>query len=723
MHRPRDKIVRSHRTRCLRDAHTGEAREVALTDQSAVPVIVISQSEDRTEAINRHLRNAGFAARCTRVLDAGDLHELLPTADAHLIVVYVDEPKAVLATACRARGEYAPGVPVIAIDTNLDERAVEDALATGAADLVSTKRPNRFKLIAKREIDAFRYRRASNAAVASAREYKQQLRAVVEGSPDAIVYYEDGIIVSANPAWCKLFGTDKPDEFDGLPFLDLFQRESHAALKGALMAAQKGRWEGHSIRAKGLHADGGALPLELEIEQEKRNGKPPAIRICHRSSGQDTGELQAQLTDALNRDPITGLYHRRRFLQLLARRLAQRTKGGVTALVYVKPDQFRMVRDKVGPIQSDQVLLQLADLIRDAAEKHDLYGRFGGLMFTVLLARGTPRDCEAWAEQLRTTIANQVFELEDKSISITCTIGIAIYDTHVDTLETLIDAAQKANYQGRGHGGNRVVIRTDEQDTVELQIEDVGWSERLKVALMHGAFRLLKLPIVSLRGSATRMYDILVRMIDDDGSDVLPGKFMPAAVRQGLSKHVDRWVLAEALQVCATDMGSTVFVRLSEDSLCDETLSGWLTKQIRTSGTNNRSVVLQIAEKTAEKYVNETKRLALELKRAGCGFAIEHFGVGHRPLELLDHIPMDYVKVDGSLMQGITNNEVLQMKVKDFLQKANARGIQTIAERVENANTMAVLFQLGAEFVEGYYIQEAEVTMADDQEAGFNVQS
>ena len=126
----------------------------------------------------------------------------------------------------------------------------------------------------------------------------------------------------------------------------------------------------------------------------------------------------------------------------------------------------------------------------------------------------------------------------------------------------------------------------------------------------------------------------------------------------------------------------------------------------------------QITGQIALKHLKQAKALARQLKDIGLGFAIEHFGVSDNPGRIIEHVPMDYLKVDGSLMQGLAGNEVLQEKVKRYIELAHSKRIATIAERVEDANTMAVLWQLGIQYIQGYGVTEPEVVLAEDSPTG-----
>jgi EAL domain-containing protein (putative c-di-GMP-specific phosphodiesterase class I) len=225
---------------------------------------------------------------------------------------------------------------------------------------------------------------------------------------------------------------------------------------------------------------------------------------------------------------------------------------------------------------------------------------------------------------------------------------------------------------------------------------------------MENRFRLLQQPIASLLGEDRGMFDVLVRMIDEQGQELLPAEFMAAAERNDLMKNIDRWIIGASMSFCASRKVQQLFVRLSKDSVRDKSLLQWLANQLKATRIEPQRIVFQVSEQVATEYLSDTSDLATGLRKAGFLFALEHFGTGRDPARLLAHLPVNYIKVDGTLMQGLSVDQNLQQRVRDFVGQAKIKKVSTIAERVEDANTMAVLWQLGIEFIQGYFVNEPE---------------
>ncbi len=682
--------------------------ETSLTEQGAIPMIVMTSSQDHVEAVNSTLRKAGHPVHCSWIPDLRDLSDALTQINPEMLLVFADEGVSDLASVMKIRNQFGPAVPVLVARNTVDEAVIAEAMQLGAQDVVSLANRNRLQSVVARELRAFRLDRALNATLNSARESKQQLQAFMAGSADAIAHVGEGIIVNANPAWLELFGYSEDDALTGQPLMDLFEPDSHAALKGALVACMQGKWSDHTLRSHAVLTDGSSLTLELEITKAEFDGDP-CVRVCVPSRRDGGGEALAQeLKDAVRRDPTTGVLHWKYFMEDIQAQLAEPARGGVRYLAYVKPDKFAAIQTDIGIQRSEEFLASLAEMLREQLAPKDLIGRLGGNAFVVLLERGNERDVEAWAEQVVGKTAKHVFQAGEKSFSATCTVGLSVISAATRDISGPLADAAEASKLASGQGGNRVNVLDKADADTRTQAYDKIWVKHIKTALMENRFRLVQQPIASLQGEDKSMFDVLVRMIDENGKEVLPSEFIAAAQRNDLMKNIDRWVIGASMSFCAARKPECVFVRLSKDTVLDKSLAIWLQNQLKAVKVEPVRICFQLTEDTATQYLKQTRELVTSLQGLGFRTALEHFGAGRDPLALLASLTMNFIKIDGALMQGLANDQMLQQKVRGLVEVAQQKKIETIAERVEDANTMAVLWQLGIEFIQGYFVNAPE---------------
>ena len=681
--------------------------ESDLKQPAAVPMIALTRSQDNVEAINKALRNAGHPVHVTWLPDARDLGDALTQASAEMLMLFADEGIVDLTSAMDFRARFAPDVPVLIVRDKVDEDVVAQALALGAQDAVSLSNVPRLQLVVGRELRTYRLDRALSSTLSSAREYKKQLQHIVEGSTDAIAQVQEGIIVDANPAWLALFGYSNPEEVVGTPLMDAFDPDDHAAIKGALVACMQGKWSGHTLHASALVVSGHTPSLEFQLVRAEFDGEP-CVQVCVPARMTDSGEYERKLQEAMQSDPVTGFMHRRHFVEKLRERLAEPIKAGVRCLAYVEPDKYEAVHEELGVLFGEDFLTDFARLLREQVQPGDLAGRFGGHGFMLLIERGTTQDVEAWSEHVVHKVASEVFQAGAKSLSSTCTIGLGPVPAEVRTPEGPANDAYMASRQGREMGGNRVQLLEHTGAMLRLQDQDRLWVKHIKSALMENRFRLVQQPIASLVGEDLGMFDVLVRMLDEQGQEVLPSVFIPAAERNDLMKNVDRWVIGAAMSFCASRKPGALFVRLSQESLADPSLGAWLANQLRATKIEAARIVFQVREEVAAQQIKDAVALYKVLHELGFRFAIEGFGLGRDTERLLGHLKPDFVKIHGALMQGLSADQDKQARVKSMVELARGCKAVTIGERVQDANTMAVLWQLGVEFIQGYFVNAPE---------------
>jgi len=682
----------------------------------SVRVLVVTRRQDRAELINSILRNGGIPFHYRRVDEADGASEALGLG-FDLCVVFADENPDVLRSVLDARDRAVPDLPIISCRPELDPDQLSADVIAGASDLVSHNQRQRLLRVFRRELRAARMGRALREAVTTASSYREQLQTFMAGSADAISHVQEGVILDTNPAWNQLFGFEDDTELLGTPIMDLFAEESHATLKGALVACAQARWPGDPLRCAGVDRVGTRLDVELNLETVQSEGEA-CIRISIVPTSRDDTLLLQELRDAVNKDSVTGLFTRQYLLESLQDRIREPLRGGLRALAIVRPDAFANIVESVGSVASEEVLGGLARILKEHVQSNDIYGRFGGTLFAALISRGNIGDLKAWGESFCRKASSQLFELGEKSVSVSCTVGIAVVDGKDADIDETVSLAMHACANGRLKGGDRVSMSSADKESTEIEENDRLWVPRIKQALIEKRFRLAHQPIACLAGTGEGFYDVLVRMVDEQGDEVLPGQFMAAAERNQLVKNIDRWVMGAAISWLAEGKASRVFARVSQPSIGDDTLIRWLLEQLESEKLTPEKLVLQVPEIVAEKHLKATRDLAEEARSLGFGFAIEHFGLGARPAQVLSHVPMEFLKIDGSLMQGMSTEAHLQTKVADLVAEARDKGISTIAERVEDANTMAVLWQLGVEYIQGYQVREPEVVLEEERPLG-----
>jgi len=684
-----------------------------LTEKHTISIAVLSGNQDDVQLVNGSLRDAGHAAHCHWIETPGRFDDILGKERIELIILNLNEYSDSVRQVVKQKDVFIPEVPVIAISNSVDEESILKVMKDGAGDLVSSDQKARLQAVVSRELRAFRVERALNSTLNSATEYRKQLHDYMQNSSTAIAYVQEGIVTEVNNTWLRMFEVKDSEEVAGLPLMDNFLEESHAAVKGALVATAQGKWQkDEKLHAKSRVGDGDAALLDLEFQLvEFDDGPYVQIRIVPPARAPE--EPTKLVHEALKRDPTTLFFHRAQFLERMTKRLKRKPKSGLHALVYIKPDDFSQVRSEVGILETEEILAQFSEEVRKRMHPRDIAGRFEGTVIMALLERGNERDAEVWGQQLVDHMQKHQFIIGEQQVQLTCTVGVVGVSGVYSSLEEIISAVAEAHEQGRKGGGNAVCLRESTDIDTRLRKYDEIWVKRIKAAMLENRFRLAQLPIAGLRNDSTKMYDMLVRMIDEQGNAILPSEFLPAAGRNNLMKTMDRWIITASIEFCKDNDAQTVFIRISRQSMQDKSLVEWVRTELESHGVDPSCVCLQIPEQDAAKYIKEAKEKAEDLRNAGIGFALEHYGVDKNRFQILDILKPNYIKINGELMHSLMTDTGLQEAVRQLAAAAQQRDVETIAERVENANAMAVLFQLGVHYMQGHYVHEPEVVLQE----------
>jgi diguanylate cyclase (GGDEF)-like protein len=684
-----------------------------LSGQHSVSIAVLSKNQDDVELINAALREAGHAAHCHWIANPKSLADTLAAESVELLILNCDAYGDSIRQVVKQKDRYNPEVPVIAMRQNGAEADIESAMRAGACDLVSTGLKSRLQSVVSRELRALRVERALNSTLQSATEYKKQLKDHMAASASSYALVQEGIFTDVNDVWLQTFKVASRDELIGMPVMDNFEPESRAALKGALVATIAGKWQKNEKLVVKAHIDSGeAEELHLEFRRiDLDDGPSVQVRIAPQLKIAE--EPTKLVHDALKRDPTMLFFHRAQFLERVTKRLKRKPRSGTHCLVYIRPDNFGEICDKVGIIKSEEILAQFAEFVRKRLHPRDVAGRFEGTTIMALLERGSARDAQVWGEQLIRQLAKTTFEVGEISTNMTCTVGSCGTSEAFGNLEEFVAATRRAYDMGKQAGGNTSFLDESADEDTKQREFDAIWVKHLKSALMEDRFRLAQLPIAGLRSDSIHMFDLLVRMIDEQGNSVLPSEFIPAARRNNMMKNIDRWMLTAAVNFCKKSDADRVFVRMSQQSITDATTAAWMQQKLDEDGFDCSRIVVQVPERDAAKHIKQTKAMVAHVRKLGIGFALEHYGIDRERFQILDLLKPDYIKIDGELMHTLMTDNAMQASVSAIVKGAQDRGIKTIAERVENANAMAVLFQLGLDFMQGHYVHEPEVVLQD----------
>ncbi|MBT3058052.1 MAG: EAL domain-containing protein [Candidatus Thiodiazotropha sp.] len=468
--------------------------------------------------------------------------------------------------------------------------------------------------------------------------------------------------------------------------------------------------EGRQLVLK--HREGPSLPIQQSITRLKNEtGELEGLVLVFKDTSQSR-KLAAQLSWQSSHDPVTRLYNRTEFDRQLTRLLEQTAiEGGEHCLLYLDVDRFKIVNDNCGHAAGDELLRQLASLIKRSIRNSDLLARLGGDEFGILLSQCTTQAAERIADSIRHSVQGFRFVFGEKSFSQSISIGMVPIDKQSKDLEQVLSHADSACFSAKDEGRNKVHIYDPIGSPAAKRHGEAKWVTHIRSALEQDRFTLFVQPIKSINSSgASEHVEVLIRMLDDSGELILPGAFIPAAERFDLMPSIDRWVIDRLIRYIAANRddslaaGRRYFVNLSGHSLCDEEVLEVILERIRHDEIPKGMLCFEVTETAAISNLTSAEHFMRTLQRFGCEFALDDFGSGLSSFGYLKHLPVEYLKIDGAFVKEMLDNAIDDSMVDAINRIGHIMGLETIAEFVENDRVLHRLQDIGIDYVQGFGI-------------------
>lgn len=420
-------------------------------------------------------------------------------------------------------------------------------------------------------------------------------------------------------------------------------------------------------------------------------------------------ERDARLRELANHDSLTGLFNRRRFIEELKKEIiAVLRHGHTSALFFVDLDQFKYVNDACGHPAGDRLIRKVADELLRSVRKDDIVARFGGDEFAVLLKRTDVVGARSSAETMLANMRRMAHVENDRVFHIHCSIGITLLTGANLHHDDLINQADIACREAKSAGRNRLSIYQPSDGEEERKSADVSWMNRLRRAIDHDEFELRFQPINRIDTGETTHHEVLVRLRGEDGELVSPDAFLPSAARFGLMSEIDFWMIEHASEAYQDYAKKGRKLRLSINLSANAFENDDLTEHVRRSFHNHSvhpgDIIIEITESLAIRRPLHVDRQITELAMLGCKFALDDFGTGYSSFSYLQKLHFDYIKIDGTFVEDLLNNPVDQKMIKLIAEIGREAGMQTIAEYVQNADSLVLLGELGVDMAQGYFV-------------------
>lgn len=444
-----------------------------------------------------------------------------------------------------------------------------------------------------------------------------------------------------------------------------------------------------------------AAPIRLT------NGEILGVVLVFRDMTRDR-LARRQLEYLAQHDTLTGLYNRHYFEQQLKHSIYTASRGKNSyALLYIDLDQFKTINDTAGHGAGDELLSEVAQIFAMRTRKGDVLARLGGDEFGLLLD-----DCdEAQALQVAGSFVQSLsgfsFDWEGLSYNITPSVGISLISKDTVTAAEALRQADIACYVAKQGGRNRSHLYKDSDEKIVSPVGEMGLINDIRAAINEDRFVLHYQPIFRTGSVRADIYEVLLRMVATDGTLISPGTFIPIAERYGLMPQIDSWVVSKVLELLASDYLNSpetcLSVNLSGSSIGSKDVLDQFRKNIRKHRKQAAKLIFEITETEAVGNIQRAGEFMRQLKQLGCRFALDDFGTGFSSFAYLKHLPVDFIKIDGTFVRDIVDDPTDQAMVRSIINIAHSLNKDAIAEFVENEDILELLKQFGVDYVQGFH--------------------
>jgi diguanylate cyclase (GGDEF)-like protein/PAS domain S-box-containing protein len=702
--------------------------ETAAVPSQGIRILFVDDSQSVRLAYQQLLERHGYAVATAGTLGEAADKAARETFDLAIVDYFLPDGNG--DELCR-RLAGLPGAPTLAIITGTyREDIIVKSLDAGAIECM-------FKNEAK-ELFLARVKTLSRQIQMqkSVEAERQRLDGILGSVGDGVYGVDQqGVITFINPTGLRLLGYDEEDALIGKSAHGLIhQTTADAGAEGAEPGLDQAYTAGNALKGhetvfwrrdrSGMTVECSVLPLAI---QNRRQGSVVVFRdISERKSADN---LRWEMTH----DKLTGLVNARHFTHQVAQELLRRREaGGYSAILYIDLDRFSAIVDAAGVSASERLLIEIATVLGKRLREHDVLARIEGDRLALMLSGVQLENLFPLADSYRELLHQCKYEYGGVSRSITASIGVAVISRDTPSAEYVVEHARLACRTAKQRGRDQTEIYVGEHDARIAREIEAGWTERLRQAMEQERIVLLVQPIVPIaalprtesavvqrqgwrvNGSGTAgqeyLFEILIRMVGKDGQLISPGVFVPLAERVGMMPKLDLWVLNRLLRYLSGVRGVKApiafHINLSNMTLADPDSLKLIEAAIRTSGVPARQLVFEITETSELTSLHSARKFISALKKLGCRFALDDFGTGFSSFTHLRHLPVDFVKVEGSFVQGMPGSELDRKMVGSITQLAQSLKLRVIGEHVDSFSTLEALRVSGADYAQGNYLGE-----------------
>jgi len=676
---------------------------MSTSSSNAIRILLIHDTQNEAEPVTNAIRNSGQAVRSHFIASLEELNRVVEEQTWDLMLAKLNTATVDATEAVATIQRDGKDIPMIGLIDAYNDDVIASALDMGMADVVVESSLQHLAQAVKREVGALKARRDLRTQRVSLRETEKRCQLLLESSVDAISYVHEGMHIYANPNYMELFGYLDIEDLQCTPIMDLVSSTSVTGLRGALKGFKAGKV--HQLNSVGQHADGSAFDIHMAFSAASYEGER-CTQVIIRKQESNNQALEEKIRAISSEDPVTGLHNKIYFNEQLDQAYEQvLTQAKRQIVVHIGIANFADIKTTVGVAGTDLLLQQLAEQLRAKSFPDAVFARYSDDMFAMIAPTPDLEAIQTYWQEVQKAISSYLFEVDGQTLTVNLICGFA----HMDEAgkagnEALVQADQAYN-SALKH--NKTQAYFDKSDIANLA--DNSIIAKLEHALSNDGMRIQFQPIMSLRGDNREHYDILVRLRDKDGSEIVPDDFLPSIENSELSGKLDRWVVARSITALSEHRkrgnNTQQMIHLTAASIQDPTFLPWVNSQLRIGKLPGDSICFQITESVAHRYLKAAKAFSKGLSLLKCQLSINQFGMAENGFALTQHLDISYARIHDDLVTELVEKGQASPELAELFKEIHKNDINSIVPKIENSEILAALWELGVNYIQGYYLQ------------------
>lgn len=680
-----------------------------MAPDNALKLLLVHDSFEEANRIVSLLRNANYRAESKHVDQEDALSKLLQDKPWDLIIAQFRGANTSIRAIFSLIRRLNIDTPTILISDEYNPQEIVEGLRLGAADVVPMDEDQHLLLVVARTLFNLEQRRNLRHFRRRYAESESRCDRLLGTSVDAIAIVQEGTYLFANDSYAQLFGYLDSDGMVCLPVIDTIAREDHERLKEFLRPID-GDQDVYveSITFTGITNDRIPVPIQARIAKVDYQGEPALEFLISRefldgsTNTLEISGLEDSSSISIQRDKVIEI------INSAIRQAAQKHSSSI--MLYITLDNYPNILNEIGIRNTEQLVTQLVEHIRGESSGEYQLKRFKEDTFVMVMpSTGTDAGMNH-ASHLCETVTAHIFELEDRTFTLTIGIGATVISETVATAEGCIDRALSAlnelyeDNNGNFANGAKLFESAIGHEFCEEDLEDTA-----RAMLESRQFELFYQPVIPLQGQKEEFYEVLLHTREGQKTASLPDNFIAKVFKTPVASDIDRWIILESFKALAeklkTSPQTRLFINISGQTICDESFISWLKIALKASNLSPRQVIFQLREIDVARQFHRSAELINDLSRINGDVALSHFGLAIEPMTLLQKLSVNYVKFDSVIIEKAYQNEESLKEVESLIGQLKEQDERIIVPFVEKADMIPVLWTCGVHYIQGHFLQ------------------